>query len=137
MNLFGLELAVLSACDTGLGEVAGGEGVYGLQRAFHTAGAQNVIASLWKVNDQATAALMKLFYYNLWVRKKPPIEALRQAQLGIYRHPDRIPILANTRGPKSLAKTVSLLSNDSTKPRLPVSNTRALWAGFVISGAGR
>ncbi len=81
LPLYDLKLAVLSACETGLGDVAGGEGVYGLQRAFHTAGTQNVIASLWKVNDDATASLMRLFYYKLWKENKPPLEALREAQL--------------------------------------------------------
>src|SRR5262249_12516210 len=86
-DLSGLELAVLSACETGLGDVAGGEGVYGLQRAFHVAGTRNVVASLWKVPDAATAALMGEFYRHLWDEKNPlpPIEALRQAQLAVYR----------------------------------------------------
>src|SRR5262249_15376714 len=79
LGLEGLELAVLSACDTGLGErgdVGGGEGVYGLQRAFHLAGCPNVIASLWKVDDDATSALMGLFYRHLWAQRMPPLEAL-------------------------------------------------------------
>src|SRR5205807_6863733 len=84
LNLSGLELAVLSACETGLGDVADGEGTFGLQRALHLAGTKNVIASLWKVDDQATAALMTLFYRHLWQEKLPPLEALRQAQLALY-----------------------------------------------------
>src|SRR5262249_40328907 len=94
LNLSGLELAVLSACETGLGDVADGEGTFGLQRAFHLAGTRDVVASLWKVPDRPTAALMALFYRNLWEKDLPPVEALRQAQLEIYRHPDKIPDLA-------------------------------------------
>ena len=88
LDLSGLDLVVLSACETGLGLVGGGEGVFGLQRAFHLAGAHNVIASLWKVDDQATAAPMTIFYDRLWKQGKPPIEALREAQLRAYRDPD-------------------------------------------------
>jgi CHAT domain-containing protein len=138
LDLSGLELAVLSACETGLGEVAGGEGVFGLQRAFHLAGCRNVVASLWKVNDAATAALMTKFYHEMWVNKKPPIEALREAQRTIYRHPELIPALAGERGRRDRDKAVAV------RPREPgVSATgdrRAdtrLWAAFVLSGVGK
>jgi CHAT domain-containing protein len=77
----GPELVVRSACETGLGLAGSGEGVFGPQRADHLAGAHNVVASLWRVNDQATAALMALFYNRLWREGKPPLEALREAQL--------------------------------------------------------
>src|SRR5262249_62237826 len=93
LDLSGLELAVLSACDTGLGDVAGGEGTFGLQRAFHYAGTRDVVASLWKVPDQSTAALMAVFYRNLWTQNLSPMESLRHAQLEIYRDPRRIPEL--------------------------------------------
>jgi CHAT domain-containing protein len=83
LPLQGLELVVLSACETGLGTVAGGEGVFGLQRAFHLAGARTVIASLWKVDDTATRKLMRLFYSNLWEQGMAAAEALRQAQLTV------------------------------------------------------
>jgi CHAT domain-containing protein len=133
-DLDGLELAVLSACETGLGEVAGGEGVFGLQRAFHIAGCRNVIASLWQVDDDATAALMGLFYHKLWQEKLPPIEALRQAQLTLYRHPERIPQLARARGPDfDKAARLPAASGAASARRAPAR----LWAGFVLSGAGR
>jgi CHAT domain-containing protein/tetratricopeptide (TPR) repeat protein len=80
-----LELVVLSACDTGLGTVAGGEGVFGLQRAFHMAGAHGVVASLWNVDDAATSMLMQEFYTNLWQWRLPKLEALRRAQLAVLR----------------------------------------------------
>jgi CHAT domain-containing protein len=93
-DLSGLELAVLSACETGLGDVAGGEGTFGLQRAFHVAGARDVVASLWSIPDRSTAAVMGEFYRNRWERNLPPAEALRQAQLRVYRNPGDIPALA-------------------------------------------
>jgi CHAT domain-containing protein/Tfp pilus assembly protein PilF len=80
-----LELAVLSACETGLGEVAGGEGVYGLQRAFHMAGAQTTVASLWQVDDEITQELLTRFFENLWHKGMGRLEALRQAQLAVRR----------------------------------------------------
>jgi CHAT domain-containing protein len=134
LRLEGLELAVLSACETGLGEVAGGEGIFGLQRAFHIAGCQNVIASLWQVDDEATAALMGLFYHHLWQEKRPPLDALRQAQLTLYRHPERISQLARARGP-DFDKAARLLaaSGAASARRSPAR----LWAGFVLSGLGR
>jgi CHAT domain-containing protein/tetratricopeptide (TPR) repeat protein len=138
LPLEGLRLAVLSACETGLGELTGGEGVQGLQRAFHLAGCPNVLASLWNVNDQATAALMAVFYHQLWAEKKPPLEALRLAQLTIYRHPERIADLAGERGAPRLKEAVQLPAEAPAAPARPGGRTPAkLWAAFVLSGQGR
>ena len=134
LDLRGTELVVLSACETGLGSVAGGEGVMGLTRAFHLAGARNVIASLWKVDDQATAALMKLLYHKLWKEQKPAMVALREAQLAIYHNPEQIGQLAGTRGP-DFAKTVKLVEGGKTTPASKTAPPK-LWAGFLLSGPG-
>ena len=89
---------MLSRVRDGLGDVAGGEGVFGLQRAFHVAGCRDVVASLWKVDDEATAALMGLFYRNLWEKNVPPGRSAAQRQLAMYRNPERLPDLAAGRG---------------------------------------
>ena len=135
-----LRLAVLSACDTGLGELTEAEGVYGLVRAFHLAGCPNVVASLWQVDDAATAALMAKFYHALWTEKQPPLEALRLAQLTLYRRPDLIPALAGQRGAPRLMEAVQVATPARPGPASPdAPDTRAparLWAAFVLSGLG-
>jgi CHAT domain-containing protein len=84
LNLWGTKLVVLSACDTGLGVVHNGEGVYGLRRAFVLAGAESLVMSLWPASDYSTRNLMTSYYRNL----KQGLgrgAALRQVQLDMLR----------------------------------------------------
>ena len=116
LDLSGVDLAVLSACETGLGEVAGGEGLLGLQRAFQVAGAHSVVASLWKVPDAETQRLMSRFYEQHWRKGLPPHAALRAAQLEMLREGYR-------RG------LVRRLEDGPEPHRVPPY----YWAAFVIS----
>jgi CHAT domain-containing protein len=111
------ELLTLSACNTGRGRVAGGEGVLGLQRGFQLAGVRSVVASLWQVPDEETHQLMREFYRRVWSDKPvSKAEALRQAQLWMLKN---------------------------WKPRgLDIENARGspppyVWAAFVLSGDWR
>jgi CHAT domain-containing protein len=123
-----LELVMLSACDTACGEQQIGDGIFGLQCAFHVAGARNVIASLWKIDDEATREFMTAFYERLWKKKLSPIQALRDAQLEMLQ-------LAETgstpRGPR-LGSIVRRPNASSNSRRSPIH-----WAGFVLSGSGQ
>lgn len=91
LNLWGTRIVVLSACDTGVGEVRSGDGVYGLRRALTLAGAETTLVSLWKVSDAGTRDLMIDFYKGL-IGGESRVEALRSTQLKMmgdpkYRHP--------------------------------------------------
>jgi CHAT domain-containing protein/tetratricopeptide (TPR) repeat protein len=89
LDLLDTELVVLSACDTGLGAIHAGEGVFGLRRSFIVAGAKTLVMSLWKVPDQHTQELMVDFYERI-LKGEPRAEALRQARLAMrkkYPHP--------------------------------------------------
>lgn len=110
LDLGTVGLVVLSACETGLGKAEEGEGVLGLQRALMGAGVASTITTLWRVDDAGTRALMVEFYRNLWERKLPRGEALRQAQL-------------------------SMLRGDLHRPGSDVGSLSPYyWAGFVLSG---
>src|ERR1043165_2439537 len=83
-----VELVVLSACQTALGKDVRGEGLLGLTRGFMYAGASSVMASLWKVDDEATAELMRQFYVNMLQKQMTPAAALRAAQNSIRQRPE-------------------------------------------------
>lgn len=85
LDLSTCDMVVLSACETALGSARAGEGLMSLRRSFSVAGADTVVSSLWKVDDQATAVLMKDFYTNLWEMDMPGGDALHQARLRMLR----------------------------------------------------
>jgi CHAT domain-containing protein/tetratricopeptide (TPR) repeat protein len=132
LDLRGTRLITLSACETGLGATAGGEGVLGLQRALQLAGARTTVASLWKVSDDATRALMVCFYQNLWGKKLPVLEALRQAQLTMLR--DGITPQKSSTGTGSEQRGLDIA-------KVPAAPEKRLspyyWGAFVLSGDWR
>jgi CHAT domain-containing protein len=145
LDLSSTNLVALSACETGLGRVADGEGVMGLRRAFHIAGARSVVASQWKVSDEATQALMTEFYTNLWTHKLPRLEALRRAQLAMLRGFRPGPQALTLRGEIAPLKIQSRGLNEPAPEALgPIVGPDArrplppfYWAAFSLSGDWR
>jgi CHAT domain-containing protein len=120
LDLWGTKLVVLSACDTGLGDVRSGDGVYGLRRALVLAGSQTQMISLWKVSDSGTRDLMTS-YYMLMQRGVAQAEALRQVQLAM---------LQGQLSPKLQNETRRTLKSITTmKYKHPF-----YWAAFIQSG---
>ena len=126
MDFSNVDLVVLSACETSLGAFEIGEGSLGLQQSFQIAGARATISSLWKVDDSATQVLMVEFYRNLWEKKLPQGEALRQAQLTMLNQYDPAKQALQPRGLKLV------------NPKQPDSSSKGLqpfyWAAFFLSG---
>ena len=87
LQLSGVDLVTLSACETGIGKSEGSEGLLSLQRSFHVAGARTVIASLWKVDDFETGRLMERFYKNMFEKDMPKLDALVEAQRWMLKNP--------------------------------------------------
>jgi CHAT domain-containing protein len=117
--------------------------------AFHLAGCADVVASLWQVDDGATAVLMTKFYHELWVKGRGPLEALRQAQLLVYLRPDLVAELGGLhRGPPKLdvsperrqevlEQGVQATAAKGMAGKLPPRTPTKLWAAFVLSGTGQ
>ncbi|MBA3240675.1 MAG: CHAT domain-containing protein, partial [Acidobacteria bacterium] len=124
LDLWGTKLVVLSACETGLGNVKNGDGVYGLRRALVLAGSESQVMSLWQVSDEATRDLMKAYYTRLQ-RGEGRTEALRQVQLEMLRG------TAQVRGGDTRA-----LSVQTGKAALAGNYAHPFyWAAFIQSGA--
>jgi CHAT domain-containing protein len=85
LDLRGVEWAVLSACETGAGDVVSNEGVLGLRRAFAIAGARTVIMSLWSVDDASTRQWMTALYRHRLAERRTTVEAIRDAALDVLR----------------------------------------------------
>lgn len=129
MNLTGVTLVVLSACETGLGKESRGEGCLGLQRAFQVAGAASTVTSLWKVDDSATRTLMAEFYNQMWTEEFDRPTALRDAQLAML---SRYSPNARKLQPRGLVL--------KKRPGEPATSRRLspyYWAAFQYSGRSR
>ena len=88
LNLWGTQLVTLSACDTGIGQVRNGEGVYGLRRSFFLAGAETLVMSLWPISDYVTREMMTGYYTGL-ANGLGRGDALRRAQLAMLARQNR------------------------------------------------
>lgn len=142
LDLWGTKLVVLSACETGLGEVRNGEGVYGLRRALVLAGSESQVMSLWQVSDSATRDLMTAYYKRLQAGEGRT-EALRQVQLTMIKStPTRAPGAAPSTAPSTAPGTPSAqhrgVGVERAQKTLPEDRSHPFyWASFIQSGDWR
>ena len=135
LDLRGVDLVVLSACQTGLGEIAG-DGVFGLQRGFKKAGANTLLMSLWKVDDNATRLLMTQFYKNLFAGKSK-FESLRDAQKYVRDYEVNVETASDKQW-KSLARQKKNQSKKQTSKKVKKIKKYKdpyYWAGFILLDA--
>ena len=125
LDLSGTKLVVLSACETGLGDIKKGEGVYGLRRAMVLAGSESQVITLWLVEDNATRDLMVAYYKRLQAGEGRT-EALRQVQLEMIKNGKEMQGKGLTR---DLGGKLAALSADYSHP--------FFWASFIQSGDWR
>ena len=133
LPLDGVRLVTLSACETGLGQTAGGEGLLGLQRAFQVSGVRTTIASYWKVDDHVTCVLMERFYRNIAARQAGQttalLDALREAQLWVLRNPQDLVAAVRASSARRGADPPIADADSVTGPYY--------WASFTLSGDWR
>ena len=136
LDLRGLDLVVLSACQTGLGEITG-DGVFGLQRGFKKAGAKTLMMSLWKVDDKATQLLMSRFYSNL-ITGKSKIESLRDAQKYVREYETEVEIQSDNKPAISAHAKVQAQQSHTQQKVIkkvhPYQNPK-YWAAFILLDA--
>lgn len=132
LDLWGTKLVVLSACETGLGDVENGQGVYGLRRALVLAGSETQVMSLWKVSDVGTRDLMIAYYTRLQLGESRT-EALRQVQLAMLQG-KLMPSPKTTSDKQKGKRETSEMDNDA-----PAKDYRHpyYWAAFIPSGDWR
>ena len=128
LDLWGTKLVVLSACETGLGDVKNGAGVYGLRRALVLAGSESQVMSLWQVSDAATRDLMKAYYTRLQ-QGEGRTEALRQVQLEMSNQ------AARGQGGGEQQQQRGLLGSAGAKAQAENYGHPYYWASFIQSGA--
>ena len=132
LDLYGTEVVVLSACETGVGKAASGEGLYGLKRALVMAGSRSQVATLWKVGDDATEALMSAWYRRL-KRGEDRVDALRAVQQAMARGRLQAGSVSSTsRG----ATALGVVKKKTTSGELAAGWRHPwYWASVTLSGA--
>lgn len=136
LDLRGLDLVVLSACETGLGEIKG-DGVFGLQRGFKKAGANSLLMSLWKVDDEATRLLMTQFYKNL-TSGKSKFESLRQAQEYVRNYEVEVEVKSDVRPAVSAHAKLQAQQNINKErqfKKIRKYEDPKYWAAFILLDA--
>ena len=133
LDLRGMDMVVLSACQTGLGEITG-DGVFGLQRGFKKAGVNSLLMSLWKVDDKATQMLMTQFYANL-IAGMGKHDALREAQRALREYEEEQVVVLNEPTPSQ--KRQLERQGKSWEPQTTVRKVHPYahpryWAAFIL-----